>query len=824
MSLRAAFVLVAAAFFGLFGTPSMGAVTDPHAKRCGLKGPDTNGLVESRRERVRRVLFSRDFLGRNLRARSDRSSTRLAGNRNLRVVPDRTGSRFRLNERRAPRDPETGEIDYNVPARARNLISGGQPTTPCEWPWQVSILHWKEMRDQFYVSWRWSYHCGGSLLDERHILTAAHCVNTDELYEADGKDSNGFSTGDLAVGVGIHDVSSIKSWEKERMQTRIIKVEKITMHPRYIPFGASVVGITRRASGKRSLLEKNPFRSGGRRLPESSIAPDSPDHGSYYDYAILTLVEPTVVPGEFGANGPEKLYDLKGKLDEVKKVYGPEPVAGSLNLVREMNREKCPDLPKENTGSARNMDGRTVQRDDVVEASVPQTTTDTIAAYVCLPPEPLPGEFIKRKYLSPGSKDFIDYIITYGEKLFSEGTGSGNSEDSRPVVQGVHCVSTGWGIMGDKAGDTDPAHNKDGEENQPAKILQETKIDVLEWCSSDWVFDINSAEGGYPAALCGRGVNLASNEQIGSSTCSGDSGGPLVCRENGSSIWYLYGVVSTGRSVSAVVLDECLTNTDLETWYADTFYVRNWIHETMGLTPPPQYTLDKGSGGGTNSSLSGSGWVSASESRIAAEERGRLDDSYMTTKFGASWKDRNTMRVVVIVIMSILGLITLKAFWEVFGQPVYNKCKGRSSGGTNRIVQSPQGNRIHALTQDQRGGLLNGGQSEGLNGNPQVIIVGGQPGGNQAASFQNQQFAQNLAAGFATSSAQVFRMGGSSGPGYSEFQDGTNQDPSIIPTAGGGGPTPTQYGANHAPFTAEEQEIIRAGVPVEEVLANRRRA
>lgn len=49
--------------------------------------------------------------------------------------------------------------------RTKTRIAGGQPADPKEWPWMAALLRQGAIQ-----------YCGGVLITDRHVLTAAHCV------------------------------------------------------------------------------------------------------------------------------------------------------------------------------------------------------------------------------------------------------------------------------------------------------------------------------------------------------------------------------------------------------------------------------------------------------------------------------------------------------------------------------------------------------------------------------------------------------------------------------------------------------------------------
>ncbi|CAF3613402.1 unnamed protein product [Adineta steineri] len=81
-------------------------------------------------------------------------------------------------------------------------IVGGVEATPNSWPWIVSL----QVRDHF---------CGGTLIDTRHVLTAAHCLTS-------------AMTSQLRVVAGLHE-----RLNKNTGRTQNIGVTRIFMHEQY---------------------------------------------------------------------------------------------------------------------------------------------------------------------------------------------------------------------------------------------------------------------------------------------------------------------------------------------------------------------------------------------------------------------------------------------------------------------------------------------------------------------------------------------------------------------------------------------------------------
>ncbi|XP_037793039.1 trypsin-1-like [Penaeus monodon] len=107
--------------------------------------------------------------------------------------------------------PTTGACQCGVANPTR--IVGGEEVQPAhKYPWQIGLK---------YKGGN-GYWCGGAVINDRYILTAAHC-----LFDSDG---NQESAEGLVVGVGDHLMSSTSD---DVAATELISVEKVILHPQY---------------------------------------------------------------------------------------------------------------------------------------------------------------------------------------------------------------------------------------------------------------------------------------------------------------------------------------------------------------------------------------------------------------------------------------------------------------------------------------------------------------------------------------------------------------------------------------------------------------
>lgn len=108
-------------------------------------------------------------------------------------------------------------------------ITGGRPADPGEWPWMAALL--SRGPDKAF--------CGGVLITDRHVLTAAHCVHNhrrEELYvrlgEYDFKRYDETRARDFTVmEIREHEEYDMKTYEND---IAILKTGRPTMFTSYV--------------------------------------------------------------------------------------------------------------------------------------------------------------------------------------------------------------------------------------------------------------------------------------------------------------------------------------------------------------------------------------------------------------------------------------------------------------------------------------------------------------------------------------------------------------------------------------------------------------
>lgn len=114
------------------------------------------------------------------------------------------------------REPSCEPICGRASAGKRPTVINGEPSEVGRWPWQVAI--------SFLEADTWQIGCGGSLLSESWVVTAAHCLTYTKPLQVKEKEI-------LKIYLGKYFAND--SMDDSEVQTR--SVASIVVHPNYHP-------------------------------------------------------------------------------------------------------------------------------------------------------------------------------------------------------------------------------------------------------------------------------------------------------------------------------------------------------------------------------------------------------------------------------------------------------------------------------------------------------------------------------------------------------------------------------------------------------------
>ncbi|KAI4824576.1 hypothetical protein KUCAC02_013079 [Chaenocephalus aceratus] len=83
-------------------------------------------------------------------------------------------------------------------------VVGGEDVRPNSWPWQISL--------QYNRQGEWRHTCGGTLISDQWVLTAAHCISSGREYRVAMGKHNLIETEQSAVFMGTSNIIVHEKW------------------------------------------------------------------------------------------------------------------------------------------------------------------------------------------------------------------------------------------------------------------------------------------------------------------------------------------------------------------------------------------------------------------------------------------------------------------------------------------------------------------------------------------------------------------------------------------------------------------------------------
>ncbi|XP_066499747.1 chymotrypsin-like elastase family member 2A [Hoplias malabaricus] len=83
-------------------------------------------------------------------------------------------------------------------------VVGGEDVRPHSWPWQISL--------QYTRNGNWYHTCGGTLISEQWVLTAAHCISNSNTYRVELGKHNLKEVEDSSVAIAASTIVVHEKW------------------------------------------------------------------------------------------------------------------------------------------------------------------------------------------------------------------------------------------------------------------------------------------------------------------------------------------------------------------------------------------------------------------------------------------------------------------------------------------------------------------------------------------------------------------------------------------------------------------------------------
>ncbi|KAM9476252.1 chymotrypsin-like elastase family member 2A [Clarias gariepinus] len=99
-----------------------------------------------------------------------------------------------------------------------NRVVGGVDVRPYSWPWQISL--------QYSSGGNWYHTCGGTLIADQWVLTAAHCISFSRTYRVYvGKHSLNTANEAGSIAISAAKIFVHEQWDSQRIRNDIALIK-----------------------------------------------------------------------------------------------------------------------------------------------------------------------------------------------------------------------------------------------------------------------------------------------------------------------------------------------------------------------------------------------------------------------------------------------------------------------------------------------------------------------------------------------------------------------------------------------------------------------